>query len=156
MVSTGNCLAVRTCPAPTGTSMSGNQKSHWAISPAAYAVREAGSGGRYTGRSSATRAESTRIERVQPIRSAITVAGIRGYPCNSSRIRGSTSSTIEPFSGRSYFGGSSEANVVLTVFFDIPNIWATALIGKPSARCSRRISAQSSTDNIPFWSSWLG
>ena len=44
------------------------------------------SGGRYTGRSSATRAESTRIERVQPIRSAITVAGIRGYPCNSSRI----------------------------------------------------------------------
>jgi hypothetical protein len=34
----------------------------------------AGSGGKYTGRSSATRAESTRIERVQPIRSAITVA----------------------------------------------------------------------------------
>ena len=116
-----------------------------------------GSGGRYTGRSSATRAWSTRIgSGSRPIRSAITVAGIRGYPCNSSRIRGSTSSTIEPFSGRSYFGGSSEANAVLTVFFDIPNIWATALIGKPSARCSRRISAQSSTDNIPFWSSWLG
>ncbi|CKT14661.1 Uncharacterised protein [Mycobacterium tuberculosis] len=41
-------------------------------------VRDAGSGGRYTGRSSATRAESTRIERSQPIRSAITVAGIVG------------------------------------------------------------------------------
>jgi hypothetical protein len=41
-------------------------------------VREAGSGGRYTGRNSATRAESTRIDRVHPIRSAITVAGILG------------------------------------------------------------------------------
>ena len=32
---------------------------------------------------------------------------------------------------------------------------AITLIGKPSARCRRRISAQSSTDNIPFWPSWL-
>jgi hypothetical protein len=64
-------------------------------------VREAGSGGRYTGRNSATRAESTRIERDQPIRSAITVAGIMGYTANSSRIRGSTASTIEPAGARS-------------------------------------------------------
>jgi hypothetical protein len=56
--------------------------------------------GRYTGRSSATRDESTRIERVHPIRSAITVAGIVGYAANSSRIRGSTASTIDPFPGR--------------------------------------------------------
>jgi hypothetical protein len=42
------------------------------------------------------------------------------------------------------------------VFFDIFNTRAIALIGNPSARYSRRISAQSSTDNIPFWSSWLG
>ena len=28
MVNTGNCLVVRTCPNPTGTTMSGNQKSH--------------------------------------------------------------------------------------------------------------------------------
>jgi hypothetical protein len=74
MVNTGNCAAVRTCPPPTGTATSGNQKLHWAISPPAYAVRDARSGGEYTGRSSATRAESTRIERVQPIHSAITVA----------------------------------------------------------------------------------
>jgi len=78
MVNTGSCLAVRVCPNPTGSSIGGNQKSHWAISPATYSVREAGSGGRYTGRNSATRPESTRIERVQPIRSAITVAGMRG------------------------------------------------------------------------------
>ena len=39
---------------------SGNQKSHWAISPATYAVREAGSSGRYNGRSSGTRPLRTR------------------------------------------------------------------------------------------------
>jgi hypothetical protein len=54
------------------------------------------SGGRYTGRSSATRADSTRIEWVQPIRSAITVAGILGYARSNSRTRGSTASTIDP------------------------------------------------------------
>ena len=68
MVNTGNCAAVRTCPPPTGTSRSGNQKLHWAISPPAKAVCDTGSGGEYTGRNSATRAESTRIGRVQPIR----------------------------------------------------------------------------------------
>ena len=44
----------RTCPNPHGTAISRNQKSHCAISPAAYAVRDAGSGGRYAGRHSAT------------------------------------------------------------------------------------------------------
>ena len=34
IVNTGNCVAVRTWPYPTGTTTSGNQKSHWAISPA--------------------------------------------------------------------------------------------------------------------------
>ena len=96
MVSTGSCVAVRTWPNPTGNSMSGNQKSCWAISPATYWVRPAGSGGRYTGRSSATRSLNTVIPRDQPIRSAITVAGIVGHAANSSRIRGSTSSTIDP------------------------------------------------------------
>ena len=83
-------------------------------------MREAGSGGRYTGRSSATRPVSTRIERVQPIRSAITVAGILGYACSSSRIRGSTASTIDPAGLRSYFGGASEANAARTVFLEHP------------------------------------
>ena len=33
IVSIGNCVAVRACPNPTGTTRSGNQKSHCAISP---------------------------------------------------------------------------------------------------------------------------
>ena len=76
---------MRTCPDPTGTRTSGNQKSSCAISPAAYAVRDAGSGGKYTGRSSATRPLSVRTEYGQPIRSAITVAGICGNARSSSR-----------------------------------------------------------------------
>ena len=149
MVNTGNCLAVRVCPNPTGSSMSGNQKSHWAISPATSLVRLAGSGGRYTGRSSATRPLSTLIERDHPTRSAITVAGIVGHAANNSRMRGSTSSTIDPEPGRSYRGGPSEASALLTVFFEHPITRAITLIGISSARCNRRISAQSSTNNTP-------
>jgi hypothetical protein len=35
------------------------------------------------------------------------------------------------------------------VFLEIPSALAIALIGMPSDRCNRRISAQSSTDNTP-------
>src|ERR687883_838895 len=149
MVSTGSCVGLRSCPNPTANSIGGNHKSHCAISPATYAVRDAGSGGRYTGRNSTTRPDSTRIDRVQPIRSAITVAGILGYTANSSRIRGSTASTIEPFAARSYFGGASEASAARTVFRDTPNTRTIALIGNFSDRYNLRISAQSSTDNTP-------
>jgi hypothetical protein len=114
--------------------MGGNQKSHCAISPAAYAVRLAGSGGRYAGRSSATRPLSTRIDRSQPIRSAITVAGIPGNAFSSSRVAGSNPSTIDPGLGRSYFGGPSLATAARTVFRDTPITRAIALIGTPSAR----------------------
>ncbi|WP_431684124.1 hypothetical protein [Kitasatospora sp. KL5] len=38
--------------------------------------------------------------RVQPIRSAITVAGIVGVCFSSSRMAGSKTSTADPFSGR--------------------------------------------------------
>lgn len=37
---TGNMVAVRTCPYPTGTSISGNQKSNCATSPGWYRVRD--------------------------------------------------------------------------------------------------------------------
>ncbi|CRK60480.1 1-deoxy-D-xylulose 5-phosphate synthase [Alloactinosynnema sp. L-07] len=147
MVSTGRRAGLRACPNPTGSVIGGNHRSHWAISPAAYVVREAGSGGRYTGRNSATRSDSTRIDRFQPIRSAITVAGIVGYARNNSRIRGSTASTIEPFNGRTYFGGASEASAARTVFLETPKTRAITLIGKRSDLRKRRISAQSSTDN---------
>jgi hypothetical protein len=50
----------------------------------------------YAGGNSATRDESTRIERVHPIRSAITVAGIVGYALSNSPTPGSPASTIDP------------------------------------------------------------
>lgn len=117
-------------------------------------MRDAGSGGRYAGRSCATRPDSTLIERVQPTRCAITVAGIVGYARNNSRICGSTAPTIDPAGWRTYFGGASEANAHRTVLRETPNTLAIALIGRPSALPRRRISAQSSTDNIPF-APWL-
>ncbi|GJF03033.1 hypothetical protein PSD17_19940 [Pseudonocardia sp. D17] len=81
----------------------------------------------------------------QPIRSAITVAGIRGYSASNARTRGSTASTSDPRGGRWYFGGRSELNAERTVFREICSRRAISLIDKPSARCNRRISAQSST-----------
>ena len=63
IVSTGSCAGLRACPNPAGTVTGGNQESHWAISPAAYAVRLAGSGGKYAGRNSVTRFRSTRTDR---------------------------------------------------------------------------------------------
>src|SRR5689334_24647052 len=56
---------------------------------------------------------------------------------------------MDPAGLRSYRGGPSEANAARTVFRETPNFRAIALIGNPSARCNRRISAQSSTDNTP-------
>jgi len=81
------------------------------ISPATYAVRDDGSGGRNTGRSSRTRAESTVIPRVQPIRSAITVAGMVGVCASSCRIRGSTPTTTDPVAARTSIGGSAAVQV---------------------------------------------
>src|SRR5215218_6955460 len=130
--------------------MSGNQKSHWATSPATYTVRLAGSGGRYAGRNSATRPLNVRIENGQPIRSAITVAGIRGNAASNSRIRGSYPSTSEPDRARSYFGGPSLANAAFTVFREQPINRAISEIDTPSDRRSRRISAQSSTISTCF------
>ncbi len=63
-------------------------------------MRPEGSGGKNSGRSSRTRSFSTVSDRVQPIRSAITVAGMRGVAISSRRISGSTESTIEPFASR--------------------------------------------------------
>ena len=92
---------------------------------------------------------NVRIDRVQPIRSAITVDGIVGTACSNSRILGSTASTHRPGAVARYRGGPSDANAARTVFFEIPNTRAITLIGIRSARCNRRISAQSSTDNTP-------
>ncbi|GIG63659.1 hypothetical protein Lfu02_80310 [Longispora fulva] len=77
---------------------------------------------------------STVNDRDQPIRSAITVAGIVGHPANNARIWGSTASTIEPAAARSYFGGAVDANARFTVFRAMPNLRAIAEIDTPSAR----------------------
>ena len=141
---------MRTCPNPTGTLPSGNQKSSCAISPAAYAVRDAGSGGRYAGRSPATAARSSRSEYGHPIRSPITLARIDGYTASSSRIRGSNPSATDPAGARSYRGGPSDRSAARTVFRETSMTRAICLTGRPSALCSRRISAQSSTEITCF------
>jgi GntR family transcriptional regulator/GntR family mannosyl-D-glycerate transport/metabolism transcriptional repressor len=90
-------------------------------------------------------------QRSQPTRSAITVAGIAGYACKSSLIRGSNASTAEPAGSRPYLGGASLAKAARTVFLEIPSVRTIALIGIFSARCSPRISAQSSTTSYAAW-----
>jgi hypothetical protein len=85
------------------------------------------------------------LPRLHPTRSPITVEGISGNPANSPLICGSTASTIDPFAARRYRGGSSLASAFFTVFRATPSRRAIAAIGMPSARCNRRISAQSST-----------
>jgi hypothetical protein len=79
--------------------------------------------------------------------------GTEGHPCNNSRISGSTASTIEPRGARSYLGGATERNAARNVFLATPILRAIALTPNPSALCSRRISAQSST-SINLQSSW--
>ena len=130
--------------------MSGNQKSHCAISPAAYAVRDAGSGGKYAGRHSATFPLSVRTVYGHLIRSAITVDGILGYAASNSRIRGSNTSATDPADRRTYRGGPPLASAAFTVFREIPSTRAISEIGICSARLSRRISAQSSTLSTCF------
>ena len=78
------------------------------------------------------------------------MAGIVGHACSNSRILGSTASTTEPRGCRRYASGASAANAFRTVFFEQPTTRAITLIGIRSARCSRRISAQSSTLNTHF------
>ncbi len=107
-------------------------------------MRSAGSGGTNNGRNCRTRSFNTVNDRVQPIRSAITGVGIDGHCASNDRICGSNASTNEPRGPRSRRGGSTARTAERTVFRDNPNRRASSLIGTPSARCNRRISAHSS------------
>ena len=80
-----------------------------------------------------------------PTRCAITGVGILGHSRSSARICGSNGSTTDPRHTRRYDGGRSDVNAARTVFRATPSRRAISLIGTPSARCKRRISAQSST-----------
>jgi len=73
-------------PAPTGTILAGNHRSHCTISPGRYSVRSAGSDGANNGRNTATRARNTDAECCHPIRSPITEAGIDGDAASNTRI----------------------------------------------------------------------
>jgi hypothetical protein len=90
------------------------------------------------------------IPRLQPIRSAMTVVGIRGCSDNGRRISVSNRSTAEGRGWRLNTGGETERTADRTVFLDTPNCRTISLIDKPSARYSRRISAQSSTFSTSF------
>jgi hypothetical protein len=65
-------------------------------------------------------------------------------PCGA-RIFGSMARIAESPAARSYFGGLPDATAFATVFLETPSRAAIDLIDSPSARCNRRISAQSST-----------
>src|SRR5581483_8020980 len=99
----------------------------------------------YSGRIRANSFFNGPSEYGHPIRCAITGAGILGHTRSSARICGSNASTTDPRATRRYVGGRSEDNAARTVFRATPSRRAISLIGTPSARCKRRISAQSST-----------
>ncbi|KXO91673.1 hypothetical protein AXK61_24050 [Tsukamurella pseudospumae] len=65
----------------------------------------------------------------QPIRCAITVAGIVGHCDSNTRICGSNASTTEPTRALLYFGGRSDANAARTVFLAMPSCRATSAFG---------------------------
>lgn len=71
--------------------------------------------------SEADRARSTVDDRVQPIRSAITVAGIAGNFLSSRWISCSKSSTTLPGFARRYLGGPSAATAARTVLRATPS-----------------------------------
>jgi len=73
-----------------------------------------------------------------------------GNSASSTRIAGSNESTAEARAGREYRGGLDDANARRTALRDTPSRRTIALIGRPSARCNRRISAQSSTASTPL------
>jgi hypothetical protein len=86
-------------PVPDRDSGLGEPQVDWVTSPGWCTIRLAGSIPAYSGRIARTRSFKIVIERVQRIRSASTVAGIRGNSLSHLRISGSTASTSEPFAG---------------------------------------------------------
>lgn len=82
-------------------------------------------------------------------RSVITVAATFGSPASIAAICGLNASNCEPADARSYFGGSTNATSLATVFLLIDNFAAIAALLIPSTSCRRRTSAQSCTEYIP-------
>ena len=98
-------------------------------------MRCAGSGGTNNGRSSRTRSFRIVIPCSQPIRSAITVAGIDGN--SREQLADLAVDRVDqpnPARARSYFGGVVERNASRTVFRAIPSRSTIALMLIFSAR----------------------
>ena len=102
IASTGS---IATCACPTGIRGSGNHRSHCVLAPGSCTIRSAGSMPAYSGRITFNRSFKIVIECSHPIRSAITVEGIRGNSFSNLRTSTSTSSTSDPRAARSYLGG---------------------------------------------------
>lgn len=83
--------------------------------------RSAGWTERCSGRSRLTLSRNERIEPVQPIRSANTVAVMSGTSCSSSQTRASTTVNEVCPGARSYFLGGSEFAAMITVVREIPS-----------------------------------
>jgi hypothetical protein len=140
ITSTGNNLLL---PSSSGILRGGNHRSHCAASPAAQAIRSAGSTGRCSGRSRLTFSLNHLIEPVHPTRSAKTVAGMSGTSASNARTCGSNSVNDVGPGERTYFGGASEFSALMTVVREIPSRAAMRAFGTPSA-ANLLISAQSS------------
>ena len=108
MVNTGSCVAVRVWPNPTGSSIVGNQKSHWAISPGH--IGRAATPGPAADTPAATpppvRSTCGSNTATRSVPRSPSPASV-GHACSSSRIRGSYPSASDPDRARSYLGGSS-------------------------------------------------
>ena len=100
IASTGN---TRSCPrgAAPGSAPAGTTDRTARPRPARTPPGRPGRAARYNGRSCRTRSLRIVNDCVQPIRSAITVAGIRGNSASNARICGSTASTTDPRGARS-------------------------------------------------------
>ncbi|MBG6240104.1 hypothetical protein IWX78_003099 [Mycetocola sp. CAN_C7] len=115
-----NTGSINDCPCPTGIFGSGNHRSHCVAAPGSCTIRSAGSTPAYSGRIWRMRSFKVVIECSQPMRSAMTVAGIRGKSRSSLRTSPSTASTNDPFDEREYPGGSSDASAARTVLRATP------------------------------------
>ena len=117
--------------------MSGNQKSHWAISRQHSPSDQPGPAA-----DTPASAPPPTTQRAEPIRPADPLSDHRrrivGTAFSSSRIRGSNTSTRDPAGVRSYLGGPSLANAAFTVFREQPITRAISDIENPSERRSTK------------------
>ena len=129
-----------------GSGLGGNHRSHCAISPGAYSTRSTGSGGTNNGRSSAhpvlQHRQRLRSSRSAPRSPSPASSGTRA---NNARICGSNASTADPCGARSIPRRPVRRQRRPHRVPRHPQPPSDLLDRHTLRRCSRRISAQSST-----------